>query len=91
MKLFYGRLTLTCILRKETPRGGVAIYVKENLKYKLREDLSLFCEGEFESIFLEITSGKTSTVVVEVYRIPNTNETTAIERYENIISLIIAF
>ncbi len=37
--------------RNEMPRGGVAIYVKENLKYKLREDLSLFCEGEFESIF----------------------------------------
>ena len=29
----------------------VAIYAKENLKYKLRDDLSLFYEGQFESVF----------------------------------------
>ncbi len=34
---------------------------------------------------MEISSGKSSTVVGEVYRIPNTNEATAIERYENIL------
>lgn len=34
--------------------GGVALYVKSPLKFKIREDISLFDEGRFESIFIEI-------------------------------------
>ncbi len=72
--------------RQGEQRGGVAIYAKESLKYQLRDDLSLFYEGQFESIFLEVMCGKTSTVVGEIYRIPNTNEDISIERYENVLS-----
>ena len=33
-------------------KGGVAIYIRDNIQYILREDLSNFVEGEFESILL---------------------------------------
>ena len=29
----------------------MAIYVKDDIHFKLREDLAIFTEGEFESIF----------------------------------------
>ncbi len=67
-------------------RGRVAIYAKDSLKYKLRDDFSLFYEGQFESFFLEVMCGKTSTMVGEIYRIPNANEDISIERYENVLN-----
>ena len=36
--------------------GGVGIYVKNGIDYKIREDLSLFIPHIFESIFIEIIS-----------------------------------
>ena len=55
---------------------------------KVRNDLSFFYEGQFESIFLEVMCGKTSTVVGEVCRIPNTNDDISIECYENVTSCL---
>ncbi len=40
--------------RKNETRGGVAVYIKDTLKVKLREDLCTFCEGEFESILPKV-------------------------------------
>ena len=49
-------------------KGGVAIYIRDNIQYDLREDLSIFIEGEFESIFIEsINNGQTS-IVGEIYQ-----------------------
>ena len=54
-------------------KGGVAIYIRDNIQYNLRENVSIFKEGEFESIFIEsINNGQTS-IAAEIYRIPNTN------------------
>ena len=55
---------------------------------RFREDLVDFCEGEFESIFIEATSGKEITIVGEVCRIPNTDQEMSIKRYENILAKI---
>ena len=71
--------------RKIKSKGGVAIYIRDNIQYNLREDLSSFIEGEFESIFIEsINNGQTS-IVGEIYRIPNTNVNLSIQRYEAIL------
>ncbi len=59
--------------RKDETRGGVAIYIKDTLKVKLKEDLCTFCEGEFQSIFREITSNKKNTIIGEIYRVPTLN------------------
>ncbi len=41
--------------RLNTKGGGVAIYLRSSIDYKLREDLSIFNEGKFESVFIEAT------------------------------------
>ncbi len=74
--------------RKNIGRGGVAIYIHNKLKYKLRDDLALFEEGFFESCFIEIFNGKKNFIVGEVYRVPNTNENNLIEKYESIIDMV---
>ena len=49
--------------------GGVALYIGDNLTFKIRNDLTVFYEGEFEAIFVEITAGKKNTIVGEVCRV----------------------
>ncbi len=39
--------------RNSTKGGGVEIYVKDTIKFKPRDDIAVFIEGEFESIFIE--------------------------------------
>jgi len=63
-------------------KGGVAIYIHDSIEYTRRDDLSLFIEGEFESIFIETN---TKMVVGEVYRIPNSNPIISLERYDSIL------
>ncbi len=75
-------------IRTGRARGGVAIYVRDNIKYKLRDDISIFCEGEFESVFIEIINDTRNTIVGEVYRVPNTDERKSIEMFDNIINKI---
>ncbi len=40
--------------RKSLSRGGVAMYILDNLSFIERVDLSEFDEGKFECIFVEI-------------------------------------
>ncbi len=65
--------------------GVVAVYIRDCLKYKVCEDLSLFQTGEFESIFVEFFSDHKSIIVGEIYRVPNTDENTSLQRYEAVI------
>ena len=39
-------ITLFIKNRKIKAKGGVAIYIRDNIQYNLREDLSIFIEGE---------------------------------------------
>ena len=64
-----------CKTRDIKRGGGVSMYTKKGLQYKLREDLSLF-DSNCESIFSEITSnvlGKQNIVCGVIYRPPNTS------------------
>ena len=56
----------------DTSRGGVALFIKENIDYKVRDDLSVFIPHVFESLFVELqpTNGK-HTIIGVIYR-PNT-------------------
>ena len=68
-------------------RGGVVIYVKSDIEYKIRDDISIFDEGEFESIFIETNScTAVNTVIGEIYRIPNSNPNLSVKRYEHIFT-----
>ena len=74
--------------RKIKSRGGVALYVNNKFNFKVRSDLSIFDEGLFKSIFIEIASPKKSIIAGEVYRVPNTPENLFIEKYNSIIEQV---
>lgn len=75
-----------CSNRPNCSRGGVAIYINDKFKFNLRPDLSTFVPGEFESIFIEINTGKQLFIAGEIYRIPNSNEAQSVSRYEDILN-----
>jgi len=72
--------------RHTNSRGGVAIYIKNDLKYIRREDLEINYDDEFESVILEATIDNRNVIVGEIYRVPNTSEVTSVELYEQLIS-----
>jgi hypothetical protein len=71
--------------RSSLTRGGVGMYIRDDISFKLRDDIAIFHEGEFESIFIETTRNQNSTIVGEIYRIPNTNEQVSLNRYETVL------
>jgi len=52
--------------------GGVGIFINNDLKYKIRDDLN-FTTVNYESIFIEISNAKKNWVFGVIYRHPNTN------------------
>ena len=62
--------------RNDRPGGGVSIFIRDDIKFKLRSDLSAF-NTNFESISIEIESTEASldknSIVSLMYRIPNTD------------------
>ena len=71
------------VTNTKSSKGGVAIFVKENLVVKEREDLKI-CTDEFESVWIEITNKKSKNVIIGCsYRHPHNNN---IDDYSNYIS-----
>ena len=52
-------------------KGGVGIYVKETINFKMRDDLSIFIPHIIETIFIEMTIDHKNMVCGVIYR-PNT-------------------
>jgi len=72
-------------------RGGVALLVSSDLSYTIREDLTIFHEGIFESCFIEIKpkSKKSKSIIVgEIYRVPGTCVREFLLNYSNLIDKI---
>ena len=70
--------------RKHYRQGGVGIYIKNNINFIIRDDLSIFIDKSFETLFLEVTSSKGSRPIIigEVYRVPNSSCPNSITNYE---------
>ena len=47
-------------------RGGVALFIKESLDFKIRDDLSVFIPHVFKSLFVELVSESGQPVIVGV-------------------------
>lgn len=75
---------LVCKNRKVGMRGGIAMYILNSLPYVTREDLEINIDLEFESLFVEVKTKEQNTIVGEIYRVPNTNERSSIERFHNV-------
>ena len=51
--------------RKNREKGGVCMYIKDKVKYKLREDLNA-ANSNYESCFIEIKNNKHKNIIVGV-------------------------
>ena len=56
---------LVCKNKQHMEAGGVGMYVSERYEYVVPEDLSLFEEHIFESLFLEITNVRNKIIIDE--------------------------
>ena len=73
---------LVCRNRQTGSRGGVAMYIRDDLNYIIRDDISVNIDGKFESIFIEAHSKTVNCIFGEIYRVPNTGEIISISYYE---------
>ncbi len=58
---------------------ALGIYIREGISFKIR-DISLFIEGEYESLFVEATY-----IIGEIYRGPNPNVNWSLERLSEVL------
>jgi len=64
------------------------MFVRDNIKFNHSENLCIFVEGEFESIFIESWINGHTSSVGEIYRIPNSTVSSYIQIYEIILNMI---
>jgi len=70
-------------------RGGLAFIIKDDIKFKVREDLSLWIEGKIETFAIEIvTSNNNPLLISSVYRPPGASPDFFLEEIEILISEI---
>ena len=75
--------------RKTMQHGGVALFISNSYQFKVREDLSIFNEGQFESIFIEVSMNNEKSIIVgEIYRVPNSDQKEFLESYDKIVSIV---
>ena len=72
--------------RVNMQKGGICLYVKSNIEYRVRGDLSLFEEGIYESLIIELIND--NVIVGEIYRVPDTNPNIFIDNYNNLIDVV---
>ena len=70
--------------------GGVALYIANDLNYKIRNDLNFTDSSEYETLFVEIeTTSKTKNNIVGlIYRPPDSNVYRFIDNLSKCIELI---
>ena len=72
----------------EANKGGVCIYVADNLNFKLRNDLNIYESKELELVFIEIVNAKKANNIVGViYRHPSMEmDTFNMDKFELLLS-----
>ncbi len=58
--------------REDGHRGGVGLFIKDTLQYKIRDEIGVFIPHIFESLFIEIVNKTERNVIVGVIYRPNT-------------------
>ena len=67
--------------------GGISIFIKESLRYKVREDLNVTLPY-METLFIEISFNSKIYIIGVIYRVPNTNVHLFTEKLNDIIEPI---
>ena len=71
----------------KTSGGGISIFVKPNIEFKQRNDLTVMLPF-MESSFIEIKFNRQNYLIGGIYRVPDTNITEFIDHFNNIIEPI---
>ena len=58
--------------RNDDGRGGVGLFVKDSINFRVREDLSVFIPHVYESLFIEVELGSHKKLIAGVVYRPNT-------------------
>ena len=69
-----------------TSRGGVAIYVREDINFVPRPEFSIFIPFVFESVFITVKS--INLTIGVIYTSPQANPCDFIEQYRNVLNLL---
>ena len=77
----YHELISRC--RDDGPRGGVGLFIRDNINYKIRDDISSFIPHIFESLFIEITNSGAKNVIIGVVYRPNTEPFADIDIFQS--------
>ena len=74
-------------IRNNRKRGGVTVYIKKVLNFKIKDDFSINCK-DVESLCIELLfENKRNTLINALYRPPN-DQTESSERFlKNIFSI----
>ena len=75
--------------RSKSKGGGAGLFICKILTHWLRDDLSMFEEGCFESVFVEIKLGKFNIICGNVYS-PPSNNSDLNNNFFNIFSLVLS-
>ena len=67
--------------------GGVALAIKSDIRYFLREDLNVFDEN-FESLFIEVVKRGKNLIIGVLYRPPNQSTLRFLERLKDLLPVI---
>ena len=71
----------------KTSGGGISIFIKPNIEFKQRNDLTVMLPF-MESSFIEIKFNRQNYLIGGIYRVPDTNITEFIDHFNNIIEPI---
>ena len=74
--------------RVDDYRGGVALFVKENIHYTIRTDLSIFIPNVFESLFIEYRVNHRSKQLLGIVYRPNTPPKADMNTFTEIMNAI---
>ena len=74
--------------RKNMQKGWCVHFVNDKLDFSIRSDLVIFEEGFFESCIVEIENQPKNILAAEIYRVPNSNEKSFLEKYDHLVKSI---
>ena len=74
--------------REDSPRGGVGLFIRDNVHFKIRDDLSVFIPHVIETVFVEIVNKSSKNQIIGILYRPNTEPLADLDIFNENISEI---
>ena len=75
--------------RENSPRGGVGLFIRDEVNFKIRDDLSVFIPHVIETVFIEIINKSSKNHILGVIYRPNTEPLADLDIFNENISDIL--